>query len=78
MNHSTADSFGVMYSAENFVFLPLQRIFLLGICCIIIFQGKCLQPSVMHNENVTHLGHFNQCVCLCVFVHALHNKPTLF
>lgn len=52
MNSCTADSFGVMYSVENFVFLPLQRTFLLGIYCIIIFRGKCLQPNVMDNENM--------------------------
>jgi len=52
MNPYKADSSGVMYSAENFVFLPLQRMFLLGIYCIVVFHDKCLQPSRTDNENV--------------------------
>lgn len=73
MNSCMTDSIGVMSFAENMVLLPLQRIFLLGIYCIIIFHGKCWQPSGIDNECVTHLGQCNLSVC----VDALHNKPSL-
>ena len=66
MNSCMADSFGVMCSAENFVFLPLQRTFLLGIYCIIIFHGKCLQPSGMDNENMWLIWGILTSVCVCM------------